>query len=184
VQSAARVAIDQRASAGGAWRRDAYAPSRGLEVPAGAVFDPDRKQISMLVPLPADLRKSVAKPALGYLLTFSGVAFDGDQPRATAAAGGTRSIAYASLSVARVTGGGDGSETALVQRPGSLTMSADGLSLSWNAEAAEPPSQSESALAASTPKFLADGLPLGVTLRFGSAARTPESRQALLRRLD
>jgi hypothetical protein len=184
VQSAARVAIDQRASAGGAWRRDAYAPSRGLEVPASAVFDPDRKQISMLVPLPADLRKSVAKPALGYLLTFSGVAFDGDQPRATAAAGGTRSIAYASLSVARVTGGGDGSETALVQRPGSLTMSADGLSLSWNAEAAEPPSQFESALAASTPKFLADGLPLGVTLRFGSAARTPESRQALLRRLD
>jgi hypothetical protein len=182
VQSAARVALDQRV--GGTWKRSAYAPSRGLEVPASAVFDPDRRQISMLVPLPADLRKTVAKPALGYLLTFSGVAFDGDQPRTVAAAGGARSIAYATASVARVSGGADGAETVLLNLPGTLTLGADGLSLSWNAEAAEPPSAAESALAGSVAKLTTDGLPLGVALRFGSAERAPESRQELLKRID
>lgn len=183
VQAATRVAIDQRAAAGGAWKRSAYAPSRGLEVPASAVYDPDRRQISLLVPLPADLRKTVAKPALGYLVTFSGVAFDGNQPRSTPAAAGGRSIAYSGAAVARVTGG-DGATTFALERPGALTLGPDGLSLSWNAEVAEPPSAGESALAASVPKMAGDGLPYGVTLRFGSADRTAESRQALTRRID
>jgi hypothetical protein len=182
-QAASKVTIDGRAAAGGAWKRDAYAPSRGLEVPASAVYDPDRRQITMLVPLPADLRKAMAKPALGYLVTFSGVAFDGNAPRSTPAAGGARQVAYTSASVARVTGG-DGATTFALERPGSLTLGADGLSLSWNAEAAEPPGAAESALAASVPKMSGEGLPYGVTLRFGSADRTPESRQALSRRLD
>jgi hypothetical protein len=85
--------------------------------------------------------------------------------------------------VARVTGG-DLATTFALERPGSLTLGADGLSLSWNADAAEPPSAAESALATSVPKLASDGLPYGVTLRFGSAAPTPESRQALTKRLD
>jgi hypothetical protein len=183
VQSASKVTFDGRAAAGGPWKRSAYVPSRGLEVPASAVYDPDRGQITMLVPLPADLRKAAAKPALGYLVTFSGVAFDGNAPRSTPAAGGTRQVAYTSASVARVTGG-DLATTFALERPGSLTLGADGLSLSWNAEAAEPPSAAESALATSVPKMASDGLPYGVTLRFGSVAPTPESRQALAKRLD
>ncbi len=182
-QTASKVTFDGRAVAGGPWKRSAYAPSRGLEVPASAVYDPDRGQITMLVPLPADLRKAAAKPALGYLVTFSGVAFDGSAPRSTPAPGGVRQIAYSSASLARVTGG-DLATTFALERPGSLTLGADGLSLSWNAEAAEPPSAAETALAASVPKLAGDGLPYGVTLRFGSAERTPESRQALTRRLD
>jgi hypothetical protein len=181
LQTAANVAVDQRAP-GGAWRRSAYAPSRGLELPASAVFDPDRRQISMLVPLPGDLRKQVTKPALGYLLTFSGVAFDGTQPRA-GGAGGPRSIAYSSLSVTRVTGG-EGAQSAIVERGGSLALGSDGLSLSWNAEATGPPSAAESALAASVPRFVEEGLPLGLTMRFASAERTPESRKALEGRID
>ena len=183
LQAATKVTFDGRAAAGGAWKRSAFTPSRGLEVPASAVYDPERRQITMLVPLPADLRKAAAKPALGYLVTFSGVAFDGNTPRSTPAPGGGRSIAYSGANVARVTGGEAATSYAL-ERPGSLTLGADGLSLSWNAEAAEPPSAAESALATSVPKLAGDGLPYGVTLRFGSTAPTPESRAALNRRLD
>jgi hypothetical protein len=183
MQSAAEVRIDQKA-AGGGWRRNTYSPSRGLEVPASAVFDPDRRQITMLVPLPTNLRGSVTKPALGYLLTFNGVAFDGSRPRTTPN-GGARSIAYSSMSVARVSGGPAGTQSVNVERGGSLTMGGDGLSLTWSAERDGPiPSAAESALAGSVPKFVEDGLPLGVSLRFGAGEPTVESRAALEKRLS
>ena len=50
----------------------------------------------MLVPLPTNLRGSMGKPALGYLLTFNGVAFDGNRPRTTPN-GGARSISHQSV---------------------------------------------------------------------------------------
>jgi hypothetical protein len=181
MQSAAEVRLDQRAT-GGAWRRSTFTPSRALELPSGALFDPDRRQITMLVPLPVDQRKSVTKPALGYLLTFNGVAFDGTRPRTTPN-GGARTIAYASLSAARVTGG-DGVQSVNVERGGSLTMGGDGLSLTWSAERdTAPPSPAESALAASVPKLVEEGLPLGLSLRF-SGEPTAESRKALEKRLS
>jgi hypothetical protein len=177
------VRLDQRAP-GGAWRRSAYAPSRGLELPASAVFDPDRRQVTLLLPLPNDLRKSVTKPALGYLLTFTGVAFDGSRPRTTPASG-ARSIAYSSLSVARVSGGPAGTQAVVVERGGSLTLGGDGLSLTWAAERDGPtPSAAESALASSALKLVEEGMPLGVSLRFGTTEPTAESRKALERRLD
>jgi hypothetical protein len=180
-QTATEVRLDQRA-AGGAWRRSTFTPSRALELPSGVVFDPDRRQITMLVPLPVDQRKSVAKPALGYLLTFSGVAFDGTRPRTTPN-GGARSIAYSSMSAARVTGG-DGVQSVNVERGGSLTMGGDGLSLTWSAERdGTPPSPAESTLAASVPKLVEEGLPLGVSLRFAGEP-TAESRKALEKRLS
>ena len=181
LQAAAEVRLDQRA-AGGAWRRNTFAPSRALELPSGVVFDPDHRQITMLVPLPVDQRKSVARPALGYLLTFNGVAFDGTRPRTTPN-GGARSIAYTSMSAARVTGG-DGAQSVNVERGGSLTMGGDGLSLTWSAEReTQPPSPTESTLAASVPKLVEEGLPLGLSLRF-SGDPTAESRKALEKRLS
>jgi hypothetical protein len=183
LQQAAEVRLDQKAPGGG-WRRNTYSPSRGLEVPASAVFDPDRRQITMLVPLPSTLRGSVPKPALGYLLTFGGVAFDGSRPRTTSAAGGARQIAYTSLSVARVSGGPGGTQSVAVERGGALTMGGDGLSLSWGAERDGPvPSAAESTLAGAVPRFVEDGLPLGVSLRFGAAEPSVESRAALEKRL-
>ncbi len=182
MQSAAEVRLDQRAT-GGAWRRATYLPSRGLEVPSGVVFDPDRRQITMLVPLPVDQRKNVTKPALGYMLTFSGVAYDGSRPRTTPY-GGARSIAYTSLSAARVTGADGGVQSLNVERAGSLTMGGDGLSMTWSAERdSAPPSSAESAFAASVPKFAEEGLPLGLSLRF-TGEPTAESRKALEKRLS
>jgi hypothetical protein len=183
LQNASEVRIDQKAP-GGAWRRNAYSPSRGLELPASAVFDPDRRQITMLVPLPSSLRGSVPKPALGYLLSFDGVAYDGSRPR-TSAAGGERQIAYTSVSVARVSGGPAGTQSVNLERGGSLTMGGDGLSLTWSAERDGPiPSAAESALAGSVPKFVEDGLPLGISLRLGPGEPTVESRAALEKRLS
>jgi hypothetical protein len=181
LQAAAEVRLDQRAP-GGAWRRSTYSPSRGLEVPSGVVFDPDRRQITMLVPLPVDQRRNAPKPALGYLITFAGVAFDGARPRTTPN-GGARSIAYTSIAAARVTGSDGGVQAVNIDRPGSLTMGGDALSLTWSAERdTAPPSPAESALAAAAPKLVEEGLPLGISLRF-TGDPAAESRRALERRL-
>jgi hypothetical protein len=183
LQGTSEVRLDQKAP-GGAWRRNAYSPSRGLEIPPSVVFDPDRRQITMLVPLPANLRGSVTKPALGYLLTFGGVAYDGSRPRTTPS-GGARQIAYTSMSVARVSGGPGGTQSVAVERGGSLTMGGDGLSLTWLAERDGPiPSAAESALAGSVPRFVEDGLPLGVSLRLAPGEPSAESRAALEKRLS
>jgi len=184
VQPAAYVSVDHRAVSGNVWKRTAYAPSRGLSLPASAVFDPDRHEITMLVPLPADLRAAVPRPALGYLVTFSGVAFDGNQPRSAAAPSGERRIDYTSVSLARVTSTEDRNQNVIVQRAGALTSAADGLSLSWNADSQQPPSLAESGLVADYPQMVQDGLPVGVTLRFSSPEHRAESRQALLRGTD
>jgi hypothetical protein len=169
---------------GSLWKRTAYVPSRGLNVPASAVFDPDRHEITMLVPLPVDVRGAVPRPALGYLVTFSGVAFNGDQPRSAAQPGGVRGIDYTSVSEARVASADNRSQSVIVQRAGTLTMATDGLSLSWNAGSQQPPSLAESGLVADYPQLVQDGLPVGLALSFSSPERTPESRQALLRKTD
>ena len=137
----------------------------------------------MLVPLPVDQRRSATKPALGYLLTFSGVAYDGTRPRTTPT-GGARSIAYTSLSAARITGAEGGVQAVNVDRSGSLTMGGDGLSLTWAADRdGTPPSPTESTLAAAVPKLVEEGLPLGVSLRL-TGEPTAESRKALEKRLS
>jgi len=88
------------------------------------------------------------------------------------------------VSVARVTDADGGSRSAIVERGGSLLLGGDGLSLTWSAERdAPPPSAAEAALAAAVPRFVEEGLPLGVSLRFGSVDPTAESRRELERRL-
>jgi hypothetical protein len=183
VQFAAVVAVDHRAVTASAWKRTAYAPSRGLNVPAGAVFDPDRHEITMVVPLPADVRGAVPRPALGYLVTFSGVPFDGNQPHTTSQPAGGRGIDHTSVSVARVPSANDRSQSVIVQHAGTLTMAPDELSLSWNAGAQQPPSLAETNQVADSP-IVQDGLPVGITLRFFAPDRKTESSEASLRRTD
>lgn len=198
IQTANRVSFDQRTLAGEAWKRTTFAPSAAVSQPAGAVLDPDRGEITLLAPLPAQVRGSVTRPALGYLLTFAGVPFDGSQPvttpgiRSGGSAGPGSAIAYRSASIARIPTGRDRSETQIVEHPGTLALAANGLSLTWNmangetgpVSSSEPLSPGEASLAARYPGLAREGLPLGLTVQFSSAQRRTQSRQDLLRRID
>ena len=198
VQTANRVSFDQRIPADETWKRSTFAPSAALNPPAGAVLDPDRGEITLLAPLPAHIRGTVTRPALGYLLTFSGVSFDGTQPVTIPATGSggsvspERAIAYQSVSIARIPAGRDRSETQIVEQPGTLALAADRLTLSWDmtagaldpASSTEPFSPEEESLAGRYPSLAQQGLPLGLTVRFPTTMPKPQSRQELLRRVD
>lgn len=194
LQTANRISFDQRMPLGAIWKRTTFAPSSAPDLPAGAVLDPDRGQITLLAPLPVGIRASVTRPALGYLLTFSGISFDAAQPVTApergpgGLAGSGRVIAYRSVSIARVPGGNDRSETQIVEQPGTLALATTNLSISWNMTSGEtapvsssdPFSPREANLAAQYPGLAEEGLILGLTVQFSSAHRSTQSRQAFL----
>ena len=170
VARAERITVETKASAGAAVRRTPFEPARGGAVPAGAILDPERNELTLALPLPASARAGLPRPARAYMLSFAGVAFAGELPRTTPTPqpGGTLpTAAFASADVARVPDAGETVARAL-ERPGGVVVTDGGRRIRWAAAAGQ-----EAAL-------IAAGLPLAVELEL-SGTRRAESRGALLR---
>ncbi|MDW5596963.1 hypothetical protein VSS74_21630 [Conexibacter stalactiti] len=170
VARADRIAVETRASADAAVRRTVFVPARGGAIPSGAILDPERNEVTVTLPLPGAARSGLARPARAFMLTFAGVAFDGELPRTTVRplpGGNVPAAAYASADLARVPEAGETVARAL-ERPGLLALTDGGRRLRWNADPADAPA------------LIAAGLPLAIELEL-AAGRRAESRAALLR---
>lgn len=168
VARAERIAFETRTSVGAAVRRTVFAPAKGGALPAGAILDPARNEVTVTLPLPATARAGLPRAAKAFLSTFSQVAFDGELPRTrlTPLPGGNLPAAsYASADLARIPDAGETVARALEQ-PGLLIVENGGRRLRWNAAPAQ-----EAAL-------IAAGLPIAVELDL-TPNRTAESRRAL-----
>ncbi|MDO8187748.1 hypothetical protein Q7L71_19250 [Conexibacter sp. CPCC 205706] len=168
VARAERIAFETRASAGAAVRRTVFAPAKGGAIPAGAILDPARNEVTVTLPLVATARAGLPRAAKAFMLTFNGVAFDGELPRTRATplpGGNLPAAAYVSADLARIPDAGETVARALEQ-PGLLVVENGGRKLRWNAA----PEQEAALIAA--------GLPIAIELDL-NPNRTAESRRAL-----
>jgi hypothetical protein len=169
VARAERIAVETRASAGAAVRRTVFEPARGGALPAGAILDPERREVTVTVPLPSSARGGLPRPARAFMLSFAGVGFTGDQPRTARVAqpgGNLPTAAYTSADLARVPEAGETVARALEQS-GGFVLADGGRRLRWSAA----PGQEAALIAA--------GLPVAIELEL-AAGRREQSRAALL----
>ncbi|HST42405.1 MAG TPA: hypothetical protein VLK58_22995 [Conexibacter sp.] len=169
VARADRIALETRASADAAVRRTVFVPARGTAVPAGAILDPERNEVTVTVPLPGAARAGLPSAARAFMVTFNGVAFNGQEPLTTYGphlGGNQWTAGFTSVDLARVPDAGE-TVARTLQAPGRFVLVDYGRTLRWTAA----PGQEAALIAA--------GLPLAFELNLG--ARRAESRAALLR---